>query len=192
MGFLGGGLVLRLLVQTVNEGGVQGVGHQVPPVDELRRTAGYPTVTRARSDLKRSHVEGLVSARTERQQRLSDDDPPLLWAIISEAVIRRMVDGRDVMQRQLKQLATVAGRPNVTIQVMPFAAGAHAAMGSSFVHLRLADPPDAETVYLEDLTSSDYLDRPAHVASNYEVFGMLTQTGPGPRQVRRHDRRTSE
>ncbi|MPZ65141.1 MAG: helix-turn-helix domain-containing protein [Pseudonocardiaceae bacterium] len=151
-------------------------------VPGLLQTAEYARVVTRAADPNRDprEVERLVSARAERQQRLSDDDPPLLWAIVSEAVIRRVVDGRDVMQRQLKHLVTVASRPNVTIQVLPFAAGAHAAMGSSFVYLRLADPPDAETVYLEDLTSSDYVNSPTHVAGYYEVFGMLAQTALDP------------
>ena len=127
-------------------------------------------------------VERLVEARAERQRRLTAEDAPMLWAIISEAVIRRMVDDRELMYHQLQHLATMAGEshPNITVQVLPFSAGAHAAMGSSFVHLRLIEPPDAEIVYLEDLISADYLDRPAQVKFYYEAFGRLATAAMEP------------
>jgi transcriptional regulator with XRE-family HTH domain len=139
-------------------------------------------------------VERLVEARSDRQRRLTTEDAPLLWAIISEAVIRRVVDDHDVMHHQLDHLTTAAGDtyPNVTIQVLPFSAGAHAAMGSSFVHLRLADPPDAETVYLEDLTSADYVVRPSNVARYLAAFGMLTNAALTPQKSTLMIRQASE
>lgn len=149
----------------------------------LLQTPGYARLVTRAADPYRDprEVERLVDARIDRQQRLfSGEDTTLIWAILNEAVIRRVVGDMEVMQGQLLHLLSTAERPNVTIQVLPFAAGAHAAMGSSFVHLRLVDPPDAEIVYLEDLTSSDYLDRPAHVESYYNVFGMLAQAALDP------------
>jgi transcriptional regulator with XRE-family HTH domain len=74
-------------------------------------------------------IDRLVDLRIERQRRL-DDDPPLdLWAIIDEAVIRRPVGGNQVMRGQLEHLQDMAARPGVTIQVLPFACGAHAGRG---------------------------------------------------------------
>lgn len=70
--------------------------------------------------------------------------------------------------------------PNITIQVLPFSAGAHPAMGSSFVHLRLADPSDAEIIYLEDLSSSDYLPNPIQIVSYLTVFGALSLSALDP------------
>ncbi|MGH3749652.1 MAG: DUF5753 domain-containing protein, partial [Micromonosporaceae bacterium] len=125
-------------------------------------------------------VERLVAAKTERQQRLHSSAPPLIWAIINEAAIRRQVGDREIIGRQLQHLADLAADPNITIQVLPFSAGAHPAMGTSFVHLRLADPPDAEMIYLEDMTSADYLDKPAHVSTYYTAFGMLAAAALDP------------
>ena len=105
---------------------------------------------------------------------------PLIWAIINEAVIRRLVGDREIMARQLEHLISLADDPNITIQVLPFSAGAHPAMGSSFVHLRLTDPPDAEVVYLEDMASADYLDRPHQVVGYFTAFGMLASTALDP------------
>lgn len=157
--------------------------YQAELVPGLLQTRDYARLVTRAADPYRDprEIERLVDARVDRQQRLlSDDAPPLLWAIVSEAVIRRIVGDSEVMQGQLLALLSLAERSNVTIQVLPFDAGAHAAMGSSFVHLRLADPPDAEVVYLEDITSADYLDRPAHVTTYYQVFGMLAQVAVSP------------
>jgi transcriptional regulator with XRE-family HTH domain len=125
-------------------------------------------------------VERIVAARLDRQKRLRSEDAPLLWAILNEAVIRRVVGGREIMGRQLEYLASLAEDPNITIQVLPFSAGAHPAMGSSFVHLRLADPPDAEMIYLENMASADYHDRPPQVAAYFTAFGMLAAAALNP------------
>lgn len=127
-------------------------------------------------------VERMVAARMERQQRLRSKDAPLLWAILNEAVVRRMVGGREVMGRQVEHLAILAEDPNITIQVLPFSAGAHPAMGSNFVHLRLTEPADAEMIYLEDMTSADYLDRPHQVNAYFTAFGMLAAAALDPIQ----------
>jgi transcriptional regulator with XRE-family HTH domain len=66
-----------------------------------------------------------VAARMERQQILNRDDPPDLWVIVDEAVLRRPVGGSAVMREQLEYLAGAARRPNVVIQVIPAATGAH-------------------------------------------------------------------
>ena len=122
----------------------------------------------------------MVAARLERQQRLRSAGAPLLWVILNEAVIRRQVGGREIMGRQLEHLAGLAEDPNITIQILPFSAGAHPAMGSSFVHLRLTDPPDADMIYLEDMASADYLDRPHQVAAYFTAFGMLAAAALDP------------
>ena len=73
-----------------------------------------------------------VDVRTARQERLtSDDDPPELWVVLNEAVIRRNVGGSAVMRAQLEHLAELAALPRVTIQVLPFGAGVHPAMDGS-------------------------------------------------------------
>jgi transcriptional regulator with XRE-family HTH domain len=148
----------------------------------LLQTADYARMVIRAADPYRDprEVERLVQARIDRQKRLTSDDPPLLWAVVSEAVIRRVVGDREIMHQQLDHLATMARKADITVQVLPFETGAHPSMGYSFVHLRLADPPDGEIVYLEDLISADYVDRPAHVASYYETFAMLTQVAMYP------------
>jgi transcriptional regulator with XRE-family HTH domain len=144
-------------------------------VPGLLQTEGYTrAVIRAASPtLNPAEVDRIVAVRAERQSRLHGDRPPQLWAVINEAVIRRPVGGPDVMAEQLQRLRELADLPTVSLQVLPFSVGEHPVMGSSFVLLRLADPPDAQVVYLEDLSSADYLDQPGHIAGYTMRFDQL-------------------
>ncbi|MGW1200761.1 helix-turn-helix domain-containing protein [Streptomyces sp. NPDC002536] len=92
-------------------------------------------------------IEEKVAARMARQAVLARDVPPLLWAVLDEAVIRRWVGGAAVMREQLGRLLEAAASPNVEVQVLPFAAGCHAAMGGSVTVLSFDNSPDV--VYLE-------------------------------------------
>jgi hypothetical protein len=77
-----------------------------------------------------------VQLRLQRQQVLTRSDPPKLWAIIDEAALRRPVGGREVMRDQLEALAALVMKSsNVTIQVVPLAAGGHPGAGTSFTIL---------------------------------------------------------
>ncbi|WP_219414048.1 helix-turn-helix domain-containing protein [Pseudonocardia nigra] len=144
-------------------------------VPGLLQTEAYTrAVTRAADPTRNpAEVERLVAARGERQARLLGGNPPQLWVVINEAVMRRVVGGQSVMIEQLERLLELAQLPTVSLQVLPFTAGAHAAMGSSFTILRLAEPPDAQVVYLEDLWSADYLDRDPQVTAYTQVFDRL-------------------
>lgn len=148
----------------------------------LLQTPEYARMVIRAADPNRDprEVERLVQARIDRQKCLTSDDSPLLWAVINEGVLRRVVGERGVMRQQFEHLLAMSRKPDITVQVLPFEVGAHPAMGYSFVHLRLSDPPDAAIVYLEDLISADYVEHPAHVANYYETFGLLTQVALSP------------
>jgi hypothetical protein len=94
-----------------------------------------------------------------RQALLTGPNPTHLWAVLDEAVLRRPAGRPGVMRRQLQQILQAAERPNVTIQVIPFSAGAHAAAGGPFSILRFAERDLPDVVYLEQLTSALYLDK---------------------------------
>jgi transcriptional regulator with XRE-family HTH domain len=158
--------------------------YQTELVPGLLQTEDYARVVTQAADPTRDPraVERLVASRIERQQRLHSPGAPLIWAILNEAVIRRQVGDKETIGRQLLHLVELNNDSNITIQVLPFSAGAHPAMGSSFVHLRLGDPPDGEVIYLEDMASADYLGRPAQIASYLAAFGMLAQMALSPTQ----------
>lgn len=156
--------------------------YQTELVPGLLQTEDYAPVVTQAADPARDprEVDRLVAARIERQQRLLSNSAPLIWAVLNEAVIRRQVGDKETIGRQLERLVAFGSNPNIKIQVLPFSAGAHPAMGSSFVHLRLSDPPDGEIIYLEDMASADYLGRPSQIASYLAAFGMLAQKALDP------------
>jgi hypothetical protein len=114
-------------------------------------------------------VERSVALRMARQPAVTRDDPPKVWAVMDEAALRRRVGGAGLMRMQLEHLLTQAQLPNVAVQVIPFTGGAHPAMGRPFVILVFPDRVDTDVVYLEDLTSSLYLEDVAEV-DRYNVF----------------------
>lgn len=115
-------------------------------------------------------IERQVALRMQRQQLLtrSDPSPPRLWAIVNEAALRRPVGSRDAMRAQLEHLRELAARPNVTLQVLPFDAGAHASMINAFSILGFPDSQDPSVVYIESLTGALYLEKP-HEVDRYNV-----------------------
>jgi hypothetical protein len=108
-----------------------------------------------------------------RQGLLSRAAPPHLWAVLDEAVLRRPVGRPGVMRAQLKHLLEAAERSNVTIQVIPFQVGGHAAAGGPFSILRFAEPDLPDVVYLEQLTSALYLDKRETVGHYLAVMERL-------------------
>jgi hypothetical protein len=106
-----------------------------------------------------AEIEQRVALRMGRQALLNGPNPTHLWAVLDEAVLRRPAGRPGVMRRQLQQIVQVAERPNVTIQIIPFSAGAHAAAGGPFSILRFAERDLPDVVYLEQLTSALYLDK---------------------------------
>jgi hypothetical protein len=100
-----------------------------------------------------------ASLRMQRQQMLTRPGAPHLWAVLDEAVLRRPIGGRAVMRAQIASLIEAAERPNITIQIVPFQVGGHAAAGGPFTLLRFPDPDIPDVVYLEQLTGALYLDK---------------------------------
>ena len=118
-------------------------------------------------------IERRVGLRMRRQSLLDADDPPHLWAVVDEAVLRRPLGGVHVMRRQLKHLLEMTERPDVTLQMVPFKLGGHAAAGGPFSILRFAEPDLPDVVYLEQLTSALYLDKREDIDHYHMVMERL-------------------
>lgn len=123
-------------------------------------------------------VDELVKLRLHRQEELFErPDPPEMFFVLDEAALHRWVGGRDVMRRQLNRLREDATRENVTIEVVPFTAGAHPAMqGSSFVILEFADERDEDVLFLENARNDGgdiSRDEQQEVAPYREAFAQL-------------------
>jgi transcriptional regulator with XRE-family HTH domain len=119
-------------------------------------------------------IDRRVSLRLKRQDLLTAEGPPRVWSVIDEAALRRPVGGRAVMRAQLNHLAEVAGLPNVTIQVVPFGRGGHAAASGSFTILRFGEPELPDVVYIEQLTTALYLEKAEDVDHYMEVMNHLS------------------
>jgi transcriptional regulator with XRE-family HTH domain len=125
-------------------------------------------------------IERRVRLRMARQAVLDKPEPPNVWAVVDEAALRRPVGSAAVMQGQLKHLIEIAQLPHVTIQVMPFKAGGHSAAGGPFSILRFAEPDLPDVVYLEQLTSALYLDKPEVVDSYLKVMERICMEAATP------------
>jgi transcriptional regulator with XRE-family HTH domain len=119
-------------------------------------------------------IDRRVSLRLKRQDLLTSPNPPQVWSVLDEGALRRPVGGRQVMRAQLSHLAEVARMRHVTIQVVPFDRGGHAAAGGSFTVLRFSEPEVPDVVYLEQLTSALYLDKHEDVDHYMEVMNHLS------------------
>ncbi|WP_030171644.1 helix-turn-helix domain-containing protein [Spirillospora albida] len=132
------------------------------------------------SDASEEEVERRVQVRRTRQERFTAPGAPTLWAVVDEAVVRRPLGGRDVMRRQIEHLVEMSELPNVTLQIVPFGAGGHAAAGGPFTILRFAEPALSDVVYLEQLTSALYLDKPTDVDTYMRAMNNLCITAGRP------------
>lgn len=125
-------------------------------------------------DTPTDEVDRIIKIRSTRQERLTDATSPLqLTAILNEAVLRRDVGGREVMLRQLRHLIEMAELPNITIQVLPFAAGYHPAMVGSFSLLRFPQTPAMNSVFIDIKGGVIYIEKPSDVARYIKDFSRL-------------------
>ena len=132
-----------------------------------------------------AEIDQRVSLRLQRQDLLNGSRPPQVWSVMDEGALRRPVGGAAVMRAQLKRLIEVAGLRHVTVQVVPFDRGGHAAAGGSFTVLRFGEPDVPDVVYLEQLTSALYLDKRDDVDHYMEVMNHLSTEALTPAESAR-------
>lgn len=125
-------------------------------------------------------VDQRVQARMERQALLGKDDPLQLWAIVDEAALRRQVGGAGVMRAQLAAIAAATSEPHITVQVIPFSAGAHAGMPGSFIVLGFAHAAAPEIIYVDSMAGDLFLDAEADIRRYSLVFDNLRAVAVSP------------
>jgi transcriptional regulator with XRE-family HTH domain len=126
-------------------------------------------------------IDRRIEARLIRQRLLTRTEPgPLqFWTILDEAALHRVVGSIEVMQAQLRQLIELSKLANVTIQVIPYDAGAHPALDSTFNILEFnGSVPDI--VYVEGLVGWIYLERSEDLSRYLQVFDILSQMSLTP------------
>lgn len=129
-------------------------------------------------------VDQRVRARIERQHVFTKDQPLELWGIVDEAALRRLVGGAAVMKRQLQHLLAMAERPNVTLQAIPFAAGAHPGMPGSFVLMDFPSAEDLSVVYIDSMAGDLFLEAEADIRRYQQIFDHLRATAQSPDESR--------
>jgi len=148
--------------------------YEVQFVPGLLQTEEYArSLIRRGSAVSEEDVSRRAELRVSRQEVLGGPNPPQLWAVIDEGALRRPVGSKEIVREQLRYLIEAADHPAVTLQILPFSAGAHSAMGGPFTILRSAEPDLQDVVYIEQLTSALYLDKPAEVDSYLGVMEQL-------------------
>jgi transcriptional regulator with XRE-family HTH domain len=135
--------------------------YEIQFVPGLLQTAEYAraVILLGHRNASTDEINRRVSLRMDRQRILTRRDPPHLWVVMDEAVLRRPVGGRSVMRGQLAALIEASKLPNIRLQIIPFHTGGHAASGGAFSILRFRDQDLPDVVYVEQLTSAIYLDK---------------------------------
>ena len=124
-----------------------------------------------------------VDVRMTRQRLLTRKPGPLrLWAVIHEAALRCQVGSPAVMRAQCAHLTELAGLPNVTLQVLPNAAGAHPGTAGTFSILEFPEPHDPAVAYVETLTGNLFVETDAEVHRYTLAFSQLSAMALSPEE----------
>lgn len=138
----------------------------------------------ARTGDTEQQIEQRVRVRMARQALLIQDDPIELWVVLDEAVVSRPVGGDEVMRDQLRHLAETAKLPNVTLQILPFAAGPHAGMDGTFSILDFPEPEDPDVVFVENATGGLFLEKADELHKYHFIFESIRATALSPEESR--------
>ena len=132
--------------------------HMVPGILQI---PGYAreVITRTRPAISPEEAERRLAARAARQEALlGRDSAPEIHVVLDEAVLHRQVGGPESFRSQLTGLCEAAARPNLILQVSPFAVGANAGMDGKFTLLAFSDSEDPPVAYVEGLMGDVYIE----------------------------------
>lgn len=146
-------------------------------VPGLFQTAEYAWALHAASLPK--HDDNVISQRIEvratRQRILTRPKPPSVHVVLDEAVLHRVVGSPEIMRTQLARVLEVMTLPNVKLQVISYASGAHPALDSIFTLLEFA-PPAPDVIYVEGLVGNLYLEQEKDIRRYRDVLDRLSVT----------------
>ena len=128
---------------------------------------GFPN--ESEEDLRRR-----VDLRLKRQSLLTRADAPTLWVVMEEAVLHRVVSGPEVMREQIDRLLEVSELEHVSLDIVPFTAGAHVGACAPFTYFRFEEPELPDVVYSEILSASMYLDQRSDVSAHLEAHNRMS------------------
>jgi transcriptional regulator with XRE-family HTH domain len=153
--------------------------YQPQLVPGLLQTREYATtvIWRLGSDITEERAEGLLEFRMKRQELLDAPEPPTLSFVMDESVVHRHVGAAEVMRDQIRHLIDLAGRPYITIQILPFATGLVSGMQAPFVIIKFPDPADPDVLFLEGPWSDTIVANDDDEVNRYRgIFEELQKT----------------
>ncbi|MET9908018.1 helix-turn-helix transcriptional regulator [Streptomyces sp. NPDC006476] len=115
-----------------------------------------------------------VDLRLRRQSLLERPDAPTLWVVMEEAVLHRVVGGPEVMREQIDRLLEVSELEHVSVDVVPFTAGAHVGACAPFTYFRFEERELPDIVYTEVLSGAMYLDQRSDVVAHLEAHSRMS------------------
>ena len=130
--------------------------------------------------ISRDELENFIGIRQERQARLEQDTDARLDAVIWEPALTTTVGGDEIQRGQLGRLLELMNRPNISVQVLPLEAGGQASMSGSFVLFSFGSERVVSTIFLESLTSSQYLEKEQELRGYTLVFDALRSAALSP------------
>lgn len=150
-------------------------GYQSEYVPGLLQTEGYQRALLAHQirPWSEEEIDRFVALRKGRQEMLTEPNASRFWFVLNESVLRRRVGRPEIMLGQLQRLLESGRMENVTVQVLPFAAGAHVAMTGAFMVVEFLDQLDPDVVYLEHLTGASYIENDDEVKRYKLAFEEL-------------------
>jgi transcriptional regulator with XRE-family HTH domain len=159
--------------------------YEVQFIPGLLQTADYAraVIALGQQTASAEEIERRVSVRMTRQQLLAKQDGPRLWAVVDEAALRRPIGGLAVIRAQIEQLIESTHDTRITLQILPFRSGGHAAEGGAFTILRFPETDLPDVIYLEQLTSAIYLDKREDAEKYSEVMERLSVDSEPPERT---------
>jgi transcriptional regulator with XRE-family HTH domain len=124
-------------------------------------------------------VNATVELRMKRQQLLQQPETPLMFFIMDEGAVRRLVGGEEAMRRQIRRLLDESEKPTITIEIVPFSAGAHPGMQGPFMLFEFPDAEDDDALYLEGPSESRWNRDDPEEISNYRGSPRTVAGTPG-------------
>jgi transcriptional regulator with XRE-family HTH domain len=148
----------------------------------LLQTSDYATavIRAARPNITIELLQRRLEVRSKRQSFLLAEDPIDVWAILDEAVFRRIVGSSEIMSVQLQRLLASAQKPNITVQVVPFSHGAHAGMEGTFSILEYAAGVYQDLAFVENAAGGLFLEKDTDLERYRTLFGILQETALPP------------
>lgn len=157
-------------------------------IPDLLQTEEYATIVARlyRPDFTSTTAQILAEVQTRRHELLlSGPDPPLLFFVLDEAVIQRLIGARSLRQAQLEKLIRMANRPEVTIEIVPFSVGLHRGMATNFSILEFGAAADSDVLYFGNARDSLFSNNEAEKISEHrELFEELRMRSLGPGRSR--------